>query len=424
MRRTTAAIRCVLAGALCLGLAGAAAAAPAPPAPAPTPAPTGPRVQLLTVSRGDGLFTTFGHTVIRIHNDSDGFDRVYDWGTYDAADPLLGPKFFVGELMYTVDTAQTPVALKMFDRWFGGVVAQDLALTPEQVERLRARVTAALAGPDRAYHYHMFDDNCTTRVRDLLDEVLGGALSQATRGVPADGDTLRTLIEGSLPDVAVVRWAVYGMLNWRIDVPVDRWQRMFLPAWLMAELDLLRIPGPDGTPRPLVTARTVLQGTPATVPLPVPSLAPWIALVVGLFVLGAWPAAVPRWRGARVGAGAFLALVGLVGGFHGTLQALAWAIAPYAESHANGHLLAVHPLTLALVVLGPLAAAGRPRAGRIVRAGLVLQVAVLLVALGLRGAGVIIQHIEGFAVPVMAAAVAGWLALTRLGVRTGEAKIR
>jgi hypothetical protein len=378
------------------------------------------RVQLLTVTRGDGLFTTFGHTVLRFIEEGDGdgaegADRVYDWGTYDVTDAMLAVKFFVGELMYRVDTATTPVALKMYDRWFGGVVAQDLGLTPAQTAALQGRIREIFGSGDRAYAYHYFDDNCTTRVRDLLDEVLGGALSAATRGQPADGDTYRTLIVGSLPDNAVVRWAVYGMLNGRIDVPVDRWQRMFLPVWLMTELDGLRVPGPDGALRPVVTQRALLQGREPAMPLPVPSLAPWLALLAVLLVAGLLPGLWPARRAARVAAGAWLALLGFVGGFHGALQALAWAIAPYVESHANGNLLAVHPLTLALVVLGPRAAAGRPRALRVVRAGLLVQVVVLLVALALRTAGLIVQHIEGFALPVVAAAAAGWWTLGRLG---------
>lgn len=381
------------------------------------PADARSRVQLLTVARGDALFTTFGHTVLRVIDDEAGTDRVYDWGTYDPGDPWLMPKFFVGELRYHVADPATPVAFRVLQRWFGGVLAQDLALAPAQVDDLLARVADSLLPENRAYRYHYFDDNCTTRVRDLLDAVLGGALSAATRGVPADGDTYRSLIEASMPDAPFVRWAVYGMLNERIDMPVDRWQRMFLPVHLMDELDRLEVPGADGRRAPLVTARTTLSGAAPAAPLPSPSLTPWLLLIAALFGLSLWPALAPRWRPARIWMGAWLAALGLAGGFHGTLQALAWAIAPYAESHANGNLLAVHPLTFALVVLGPRAAMGRRRARRILRAALLAQGAILLVVLGLRAAGVFVQHVEGFAVPVVVASAAAWITLGRLPAR-------
>ncbi len=371
------------------------------------------QVELMTFSSGEHLFTSFGHTVVRIIDRERGTDQSYDWGTYDSSDPYLAPKFLVGKLQYWMDSQTTARALRRYEHQFGGAVSQELFLSVSEVALLLEHIQQGLQPENRYYAYHHFVDNCTTRVRDLFDDILGGALREATEGHPADGDTYRKLINAAMPTAPVARWLVYGLLNGLIDVPLDRWQRMFLPAYLMDELDKLMIETPSGEIVPVVSRRERLFGRAPAVPYPAPSLLPWVVLVIGVLFATGWPGLVPRSRVGRIATGIVTTLWGLFGGFYGAIMVLGWCVAPYPETKANLNLVAAHPLLLALVVLGPLVACGRPRAGRIVRSFLLLQGAVLLVALAARGLGLFVQQLEGFALPALMAVAGTWWSLSR-----------
>lgn len=409
MRRTPALALLLLV----VGIARLSQAAPAAPLPVAA-APGGTTIQLLTLRRGPELFTGFGHTAMRVIDHASGSDRIFDYGTYDPDDPELASKFLVGALPYWLEVSNFAFVGDWYAKDFGGMVAQTLALTPGETAALVARLEHDAEPANREYPYHHFTNNCTTKVRDHLDAVWGGQLRAATAAL-ADGATYRDLIEGSIYDAPLLRWPVFGLLNGEIDRPLARWEQMFLPVYLMDELDRLVVVHEDGTRGPAVATRETLSGEAPTLPLPAPSNGPWWLLVAGLFVLAALPAALPWRRLGRAWIGAWAALLGLVGSLYGGLQVLAWAVAPYPETAANGNLLAAHPLLIALVPLGVATALGRPWAIRWLRAALVGGVALAIIALALRGVGGLTQHVEGFALPALAASGGLWLGLRRHG---------
>ena len=387
----------------------------APTAVAQAADPSELEIQLLTISPGPELFTGFGHTAVRVIDHGARTDRVYDYGAYDSADPEMAQKFLVGELPYWVTEMSFRGSVFGFQIDFGGMYAQTLAFTPEQARAVAAKLTHDVLPENRYYRYHHFRDNCATRLRDIFDEVLDGALARSAEG-PADGDTFRTLIEAALHRAPHLRWPVYGLLNGDIDIPLGRWERMFLPVHLMDELDKVQLTAPDGTRYPLVSARKQLWGTAPPFP-PQPSLLPWLLLLLGLVILLGVPAALPWPRLARVWTGSWLALLGLAGACYGAIMVLLWVLAPYVETTMNAHLFVLHPLHLALVPLSILAALGRPRGVRLLRGYLLLQLAVAGLALALRLLGLVVHRIEGFALPVMAVCGAAWVTLWRHGPR-------
>ncbi len=45
------------------------------------------RISLLTCSPGEELYSTFGHTAVRVTEASTGMDMVFNYGTFDDSDP-------------------------------------------------------------------------------------------------------------------------------------------------------------------------------------------------------------------------------------------------------------------------------------------------------------------------------------------------
>src|SRR5688500_7431489 len=58
---------------------------------------------------------------------------------------------------------------------------QRLPFTPEQARGIADKLCHDIQPENRYYTYHHFRDNCTTRLRDMLDEITGGKLSEGTK---------------------------------------------------------------------------------------------------------------------------------------------------------------------------------------------------------------------------------------------------
>src|SRR4051812_21975801 len=66
------------------------------------------RISLLTCAPGQELYSTFGHTAIRITDSVTRTDIVYNYGTFDFDDPNFYMKFVRGKLDYFLSAAYYP----------------------------------------------------------------------------------------------------------------------------------------------------------------------------------------------------------------------------------------------------------------------------------------------------------------------------
>ena len=62
---------------------------------------------------------------------------------------------------------------------------QRLALSDAQTERLTAYLLSEIRPENRDYRYDYYLNNCSTRVRDALDQALGGQLADRSTEQPA-----------------------------------------------------------------------------------------------------------------------------------------------------------------------------------------------------------------------------------------------
>ena len=102
---------------------------------------------------------------------------VYNFGDTDWEDPAIPWKFITGALRFRLDR---PGDMFEVARDYGfvqnrDVFVQPLALTPAQVREVAQTLEEGRLAPTGAIDpYHFVDAICTTKIRDLLDEVLGG----------------------------------------------------------------------------------------------------------------------------------------------------------------------------------------------------------------------------------------------------------
>lgn len=61
------------------------------------------RVSLMTVAPGEFVYSTFGHSAIRVKDPLQRFDRCYNYGTFDFEQPNFLLNFCRGKLLYNLD---------------------------------------------------------------------------------------------------------------------------------------------------------------------------------------------------------------------------------------------------------------------------------------------------------------------------------
>lgn len=321
-------------------------------------------ISVLTYGPGSHPFDKFGHQAIRVRNAAGDHDQVYNYGTYGFSSAAIIPKFVLGRFQYWLSRKGWSGATRPYIRKDRSIVEQELSLTPAQRLEIKQRLEENIKPENRRYKYDYYLDNCATRVRDVIDAVIGGRLREASRG-PAPL-TFRQHTQRLTADSPGFWMALNVVMGPLIDRPIDLWEEMFLPVKLEEGLRRATVPGPDGD-RPLVKAERIIH---ASSRVPPPGAPPrWTArfAIAGVALggaLAALGAAGRTRRAARVAFGAALAFLGLVLGFFGSLFVFVWIFTDHAVGYRNENILQLAPFLLALAGYGVGVARGRARAAR------------------------------------------------------------
>ena len=352
-------------------------------------------VTLLTMGVGPNVWEQFGHNAIWVHLErppSAGgpVDVAYNWGIFDFRKPHFILNFLRGRMLYSMDGYDLNATIEDYRMHDRSVWAQELDLTNQEKIALRDFVIWNQQPENQQYYYDYYRDNCSTRVRDVLDRVLGGRI-RATFGGRMTGHTYRwhtlRLTQNSQP------------MSTGIDIglgrPADReltaWEEMFLPMKLRDYVRELKVTGADGVVRPLVKSERVIYETRLHQEPDAPprweSLFWAIGLVVAALFVWVGRRAAHGSAGARFAAGTLFSLWSFAAGVLGLLLFLLWTVTHHVFAHRNENLLMFHPLWLVLAVLAPMTAV-KGRMSRLTRglsftfAGLAL-VGVVLHVVGL-----------------------------------------
>jgi hypothetical protein len=201
-------------------------------------------ISLLTCTPGDELYSTFGHSALRVIDRSTGTDVIFNYGSFDFYDPAFYQKFIKGKLAYFVSIDQLNDFLAEYKFNHRGVTNQELNLTCDEKQRFIAALYENAKEENKYYRYDFNYDNCTTRLRDMLEKATGKAL-QTTYQPPSSNTTFRSLIHDYL-DKGQQPWSKLGidlLLGALLDKKVSNREAMFLPDNLMAAFDNATING-------------------------------------------------------------------------------------------------------------------------------------------------------------------------------------
>lgn len=300
-------------------------------------------VSLLTADPGGELYSSFGHSAIRLREiGPDGRDLVFNFGTFDFDTPNFYGKFATGKLNYMLSVVNYDRFIVEYDHYKRGLREQVLDLNQEQKDFLLQHLDAQYAPERRFYKYDFFYNNCATKIRDAFDIAMGEQLVWSDS--VAEEKTFRNLI-----DEFVVRlpWADFGIdlaLGAVIDRPATELEKQFLPTYMEQAFANATIVE-NGVSRPLVKQSRVLLEYPkenAQQSLLNPSMVFWLLTLVfaALTFYG--------FKKGKLMKGLDIALFGAVG-ILGLVVAFLWFFTDHTATAWNWNILWAFPGHLVLV---------------------------------------------------------------------------
>lgn len=193
----------------------------------------GIRISLLTCTPGQELYSTFGHSAIRVVDNINNTDVVFNYGTFDFYDPEFYKKFIHGKLNYFVSIDELPAFMAEYEYYKRGVSEQVLDLSCDEKQKFVAALKENAKEENKYYKYDFNYDNCTTRLRDMFEKAIGEQL-QSKIILPKPGTTFRHLIHSYL-DKGGQPWSKLGidiLLGSPLDKKVSNREAMFLPDFM------------------------------------------------------------------------------------------------------------------------------------------------------------------------------------------------
>ncbi len=199
---------------------------------------SGLRISLLTCGPGEELYSTFGHTAIRVIDSVNKMDIVFNYGTFDDSDPYFYVKFTRGIMHYALSAYSFSDFMQEYIVEKRSVTEQILNLNcPEKLHLFNA-LSINSKEENRYYNYQFYIDNCTTRARDMIKRNTNKQITFKNI-LPANAPTFRGLINNYL-DSGHQHWNKFGidlLLGSNLDKKATNEQAMFLPDYLMKGFD-------------------------------------------------------------------------------------------------------------------------------------------------------------------------------------------
>lgn len=213
-------------------------------------------VSILTIGPGDQLYDKFGHSAFRVKDENSNIDIVFNYGVYDFNTPNFYTKFAQGKLLYELGVRDYPSFLMSYKRQNRWVKEQVLNLSYSEKQAMFDFLLNNAKPENKKYKYDFFYDNCATKIRDVLQEVLGSNLTFNQEHITEDY-TFRELIQ---KNVKANTWGSLGMdvaIGAVVDKKATPIQYQFLPDYVFKGAENAKITRNE-TKAPLVKETNVL----------------------------------------------------------------------------------------------------------------------------------------------------------------------
>ena len=192
---------------------------------------------LITCGPGTEIYSIYGHSALLV--DITGRDTVYNWGIFDFDTPNFAWKFAKGKLDYMLGAERLKNFLTGYFYESRYVLSQKINLDPGEKKIVLELVNENLKPENVRYRYDFFYDDCSSRIRDLLEKAVGNSMIYP----PETGEqpTFRQLIGEYQQYYPWQQFGIDLLIGSNAEKKADIRDKMFLPDYLMSGLSAAEV---------------------------------------------------------------------------------------------------------------------------------------------------------------------------------------
>lgn len=344
------------------------------------------RIKLVTFDRGEDITSWWGHIAIIVEDVQYNKSRIYNFGLFSFGDGMLF-KFAMGRLIFSAGDFNVPGYLLYYKKQNRDVRIAELNIPPQKRLQMAESLAKNVLPENKDYLYNHYDDNCATRLRDIIDDAVDGQLAKATK-VPGRM-TFRQHTKRYVAHNPLMGMLLMFLMNDSIDKPVLQWDEMFLPDELERYVkDLEYIDGQGGKQKLITNSFIFFKSKNEPVPSQPPSHWQW-ALMAGI-ILGVFAFSNALWNSNTISQwpmiifGLYNILIGLVIGVPGLILSLMSSFTDHTVTYFNENLLLANPITFLILPLGIILALNKKWAVKRLRYVWYIQTAGVIAAILLK----------------------------------------
>ena len=208
-------------------------------------------ISLVTYAPGEELHAAFGHAVIWVRDPLQNIDKAYSYGTFDFQTEHFYWKFLKGTLPYSI-SANSMNDLLYYNSQIEhrSMKMQTLHLDSLQKNTIYQALETNLLPENKNYRYQFFNDNCSTRLRDIIEKAAPNAFQWSAYKNLA-GLSYRDWMNHYL---ATNSWVTLGM-NLALGIPSNQKanasESCYLPDNLSLAVEMAEVKGQKFADSPL-----------------------------------------------------------------------------------------------------------------------------------------------------------------------------
>lgn len=189
------------------------------------------QISVFTCGRGEQLYSTFGHTALRIKDEENQLDVVFNYGAFDFRTENFYLKFVKGDLQYFMNVTSYEDFILEYQTDEREVIEQTITLSAEQKQELFTTLSESLYTSERYYTYKFIERNCTTMVAEKLNNALGKKLIHK---VDSKSNSYREVLYPYFENYFWYKLGINIIFGAKTDAKSEK---LFLPVELMNSLE-------------------------------------------------------------------------------------------------------------------------------------------------------------------------------------------
>jgi len=215
-------------------------------------------LKIAVMGPGNQLYFWWGHIALIVEDSSDDTSYFFDYGLFSFDNDNFFYNFAFGRLLYSCGVSRSKANFNTYKKSNRDITVYTLDLPPETKIKIRDFAMHNVLPENRDYYYHHFRDNCSTRIRDIIDLATDGQLKKEFENMDG-GFTLRNHVRRHTWFSPVIDWFLNFLMGQNIDTQITIWDDMFLPSEVGKRIENFWYTDANGKRRKLVSSVEIIN---------------------------------------------------------------------------------------------------------------------------------------------------------------------